>query len=254
MCSSDLILGIHLWILSTVCSDSCCPHLCCEVGVIGPNVAQLSTFIACYCLPSQAVMAGVSAYSSALSSYLLPEHSFVQVLMHCIHALFMCDALCFLSLQWSLTGPLEVVEFCMQQALCCLLLWVHFLHTASHDYNRMLPQPFKQFHTTAPWCCSPSSALHCIMSHAMLIQTACGMYIHQADVSSTQHAFLDCSVPPEWSLSLETPCQTCLMHGGVSGCAGIFSVIPALLFPRSTCRPGNHIILHFCRTILAPHL
>ena len=42
-----LVLGIHLWILSTICSDGHCPHLCCEVGAIGPNVAWLSTFIAC---------------------------------------------------------------------------------------------------------------------------------------------------------------------------------------------------------------
>ena len=98
------------------------------------------------------------------------------------------------------------------------------------------------------------SVLHCITSHAMLIQTVCGMYIRRVDVSSTWHISLDHSGLPEQSYSLETPCQTSLTHDGVSRYAGIFSVVPALPFPRSTHRPGNRIILHFCRTILAPRL
>ena len=92
-------------------------------------------------------MAEVSAYSSALSSYLLPEHSFVQVLVHYMGALSACDALHSLFLQWSLTGPLEV-EFYMQQALCCSLLCMHFPHAASHYYKGMPPQSSKQFHIT----------------------------------------------------------------------------------------------------------
>ena len=42
-----LILWIHLWILSIACPDSCCPHLCHESWAISPNVARLSTFVAC---------------------------------------------------------------------------------------------------------------------------------------------------------------------------------------------------------------
>ena len=98
------------------------------------------------------------------------------------------------------------------------------------------------------------SALHWVTSHAMLIRTVCGTYIRRAGVSSARHISLDRSGLPEWSYSLETLCQTCLMCDGVSRYAGIFSVVPALPFPRSTHGPGDQIILHFCRIILAPHL
>ena len=87
-------------------------------------------------------MAEISACRLALLSYLLPEHSFVQVLVHCMCVLFACSALCFLSLQWSLTGPLEV-EFCMQRALCYLLLCAHFdasstIQAVSHNWYIVL--------------------------------------------------------------------------------------------------------------------
>ena len=98
------------------------------------------------------------------------------------------------------------------------------------------------------------SALHCVTSHAMPIWTACGTYTHQADVSSMRHISLDHSELPEWSWSLETPCQIYLTHGGVSRYAGTSSVVPALPFPRSNRGPGNQIVLHSSRTILAPHL
>ena len=201
-------------------------------------------------------MAEASVYSLALLSYPLPEHSSAQVTVHCMCALF-AHAPCFLSLWWSLTAPLEV-ELCMQQALCCLLLCVHFPHATSHDYNRMPLQPSKQFHITALWCWiwhySPCSALHCVMSHAILIQTTCRAYIHQVGVSSMWDICSDHSVLPKWSWSFGTPYQTCLMCGGVSGCVGIFSAALALLFPRSTYGPGSHIIIHSCRTILVPCL
>ena len=58
-------------------------------------------------------------------------------------------------------------------------------------------------------------ALHCVMSHAMLIQTIYGTYIRWVGVSSAQHISLDHSGLPERSYSLETPCQTCLMCDGV---------------------------------------
>ena len=70
-------------------------------------------------------MAEVSVDSSVLLSYLSPEQSFVQVLVHCTCALAVYDVLCSLSLQWSLTG-LSGVEFYVQPALCCLLLCAHF--------------------------------------------------------------------------------------------------------------------------------
>ena len=73
------------------------------MGTVGPNVACLSTFIACdvhaiYYLPFQAVVAEVSVDSSALSSYLSPEQSFVQVLVPCTCALSAYNALRSLSL------------------------------------------------------------------------------------------------------------------------------------------------------------
>ena len=92
-------------------------------------------------------MAEVSVDSSALSSYLLPEQSFVQVLVHCTCALAAYDALHSPSLRRSLIEPLGV-EFYVQQALCCSLLCVHFQHVTSHDYSGMLLQSYKQFHTT----------------------------------------------------------------------------------------------------------
>ena len=44
---SIYFLGIHFWILSTICPDGCCPHFC-EAGTVGLNVTHLSTFIACH--------------------------------------------------------------------------------------------------------------------------------------------------------------------------------------------------------------
>ena len=68
-------------------------------------------------------MAEVSVDSSALLSYLLPEQSFVQVLVHGTCALAAYGALHSPSLQWSSIEPLGV-EFYVQQALCCSLLCV----------------------------------------------------------------------------------------------------------------------------------
>ena len=92
-------------------------------------------------------MAGVSVDSSALLSYLLPEQSFVQVLVHGTYALAAYGALHSPSLQQSSIEP-SGVEFYVQRALCCSLLCAHFWHIASHDYSRMLPQSYEQFHTT----------------------------------------------------------------------------------------------------------
>ena len=39
-------LGIHFWILSTVCPDGHHSYFH-EAGAVGPNVARLSTFVAC---------------------------------------------------------------------------------------------------------------------------------------------------------------------------------------------------------------
>ena len=82
-------------------------------------------------------MAEVSVDSLALSSYLSPEQSFVQVLVHCMHTLSAYDALHSLSLQLSLTG-LSGVEFYMQWALYCSLLCACFQCITSHDYNGIL--------------------------------------------------------------------------------------------------------------------
>ena len=92
-------------------------------------------------------MAEVSVNSSALLSYLLPEQSFVQVLVHGTCTLAVYDALHSPSLQRSLIEP-SGVEFYVQQALCCSLLCAHFQHITSHDYSGMLPQSYEQFHTT----------------------------------------------------------------------------------------------------------
>ena len=138
-----------------------------------------------------------------LSSYLLPEQSFVWVSVHCTCVLAAYDALHSPSL-WRLSsiGP-SGVEFYAQRALCCLLLCAHFRRVAFHDYNRMLPQSYKQFCITDWWCWirhySLFSALNCIMSHAMQIQTTCRTYICQADVSSAWHISLDHSGLPEQS-------------------------------------------------------
>ena len=94
-----------------------------------------------------AVTAEVSVDSLALLSYLSPEQSFVQVLVHCTHMLSVYDALCSLSLRQSLTGP-SGVEFYMQWASCCLLLCAHFQHVTSHEFNGMLLWSYEQFHTT----------------------------------------------------------------------------------------------------------
>ena len=92
-------------------------------------------------------MAEVSVDSLALSSYLLPEQSFVQVSVRCTCALAAYDALHSPSLRWSLIEPLGV-EFYMQRALCCLLLCARFWRVASCDYSGMLLQSYKQFHIT----------------------------------------------------------------------------------------------------------
>ena len=93
------------------------------------------------------VTAEVSVDSSALSSYLLPEQSFVQVLVRGTCVLAAYDALHSPSLQWSSIEP-SGVEFYVQRALCCLLLCAHFWRVTSHDYSGMLFQSYEQFHTT----------------------------------------------------------------------------------------------------------
>ena len=92
-------------------------------------------------------MAEVTVDSSALSSYLLPEQSFVQVSVCGTCALAAYDALHSPSLQWS-SIELSGVEFYVQQALGCSLLCARFWHITSHDYSRMLLQSYEQFHTT----------------------------------------------------------------------------------------------------------
>ena len=92
-------------------------------------------------------MAEVSVDSSALLSYLLPEQSFVQVLVHGTCVLAAYNALHSPSLRWSSNEP-SGVELYVQRALCCSLLCVHFWRIASRDYSRMLPQSYEQFHTT----------------------------------------------------------------------------------------------------------
>ena len=62
-------------------------------------------------------MEEVSVNSLALSSYLLPEQSFVQVLVHGTCVLAAYDALHSPSLQWSSIEPLGV-EIYVQRALC----------------------------------------------------------------------------------------------------------------------------------------
>ena len=106
-----------------------------------------SMWYSCYYLPFWAVAAEVSVNSSVLLSYLSPEQSFVQVLVHCMCASAACNALCSLSLWWSSTGP-SGVEFYVQQALCCSLLCACSWHIASRDYSGMLLQSYKQFHIT----------------------------------------------------------------------------------------------------------
>ena len=72
-------------------------------------------------LPSlSGVVAEVSVNRLVLLSYLSPEQSFVQVLVHCTCALAAYDALCSLSLQWSSTGP-SGVEFYVQCVSATLL-------------------------------------------------------------------------------------------------------------------------------------
>ena len=41
-----IFLGIHFWILSTICLDGRCPYFH-EMGTVSLNVAHLSTFVAC---------------------------------------------------------------------------------------------------------------------------------------------------------------------------------------------------------------
>ena len=101
----------------------------------------------CYYLPFRAVTAEVSVNSSALLSYLLPEQSFVQVLVHGTCALAVYGALHSPSLRQS-SIELLGVEFYVQQALCCSLLCAHFWHVTSSDYSGMLLQSYEQFHTT----------------------------------------------------------------------------------------------------------
>ena len=98
-------------------------------------------------LPFWAVVAEVSVDSSVLSSYLLPEQSFVQVSVHGTCTLAAYDALHSLSLRRSSTGLLGV-ELSAQRALCGLLLCARFWRITSCDYNRMLLQSYEQFHIT----------------------------------------------------------------------------------------------------------
>ena len=93
------------------------------------------------------VAAEVAVDSSALLSYLLPEQSFVQVLVHGTCALAVYDTLHSPSLQWSSIEP-SGVEFYVQWALCCSLLCACSWRVTSRDYSRMLLQSYKQFHTT----------------------------------------------------------------------------------------------------------
>ena len=92
-------------------------------------------------------MAEVSVDSSALLSYLLPEQSFVQVLVCGTCALAVYDALHSPSLRRSSIEPLGV-EFYVQWALCCLLPCARFWRIASRDYSGILPQSYEQFQTT----------------------------------------------------------------------------------------------------------
>ena len=92
-------------------------------------------------------MAEVSVNSSALSSYLLPEQSFVQVLVRGTCTLAAYGALHSPSLRWSSIEALGI-EFYVQWALCCSLLCACFRRVASHDYSGMLLQSYEQFHTT----------------------------------------------------------------------------------------------------------
>ena len=93
------------------------------------------------------VAAEVSVDSSALLSYLVPEQSFVQVLVRGTCALAAYDTLHSPSLRWSSIEPLGV-EFYVQWALCCSLLCACSQHVTSRDYSGMLPQSYEQFHTT----------------------------------------------------------------------------------------------------------